>query len=390
MAARPEIKQWYQNVPKDADIDESLFSEPFASIFKSVAVDLKSLDINYVCNVYGPVMSTFFELSASYRASSPNYNKTFLNFLTTICDLYKIERTTMVVYPNKYTTKDWGNVYWEFLHLSSILVSYAFENGMINSFLDFTTIVKNIDCILPCPKCRHHYEMIKNSEDVKAVMKSMSFGAVMISLQIFHNIVTANVDKTADYANIPNRDRFLISDFALKYKCVDLQDENLRASTGYIKPTVDWQPTTHALLCIILSTYCSQPSYDRASILIKQHLYKNRKEFKDVVIPSRSEEFKILDTSDAAYEALTAKQLMYCLMRALLLQFQDTTVTAEAVQANKRLNYAIITMYRLYNTEIRTLVANNLTDPSQEALKNMLLGKLEKVRDMEFGELPTH
>lgn len=381
------IKFWYQNLPNDEDIDDSYYKEPFDKILKSTFEELKNLNINYIVERYKPSLSEFYELSLMYRVNVKKYNAIFENFIETLCNLFKIQRQPMMVFPNKYSTKEWGNVYWEFLHLSSILLSYAYENGMINNLLKFPTLVYNIDSILLCPKCAYHYSIVKNSDDVKQVIKSMSFGSIMISLQIFHNIITANVDKTPDYANIKNRERFLISDFALKYKCIDIQSEFNKKSTNYLKSCIDWQPTTHVLLSIILSTYCSQPFYDRTSNLLKYKLYAKNKHFSEMDFTIRNADVRPIDNSDLIYISMTEKQIQYCLMRALLLQFQDTNMSHESIEQNNRLNSALIAIYKRYNDDIRQLVSENMREPEQLEQKESILLKLDKLKTVPLDSL---
>lgn len=378
-------KPWYQNIPKDEAIDDSVFKEPMAKILKSIASELGTLSIDHIVAEYQPIMSEFYELSAPYRAFARNYNEIFEAFLEKICKIYNITREDMYVQTAKYSTSDWGKVYWEFLHLSSILLSHAFETGLVDSLLGFPTLVYNIDGILPCSRCAHHYAAIKEGDDMKQVIKSMAFGSTMVSLQIFHNIVTANVDKTPDYANRPNRERFLLSDFALKYKCIDVQDENFKLAKDYVKSCIDWQPTTHVLFCIILSTYCSQPSFDRASNLLKHHLYATHPAFGKSIVLAKNANIRALDVADLAYQALTAKQIQYCLVRALLLQFQDTAVSDDDLAKNVRLNYALVTIYKTFNSEMKTIVANSL--PNEPDLKKTLLAKLDRVQSADFASI---
>lgn len=378
-------KPWYQNLPKDEDIDASRFKDPMDKILVSIADELKSLNIQYIIKAYQPVMSEFYELSAPYRTAAKKYNQALENFIKTIGGLYGVEAEPMVVYPDKYSPTDWGNVYWQFLHLSSILLSYAFENGRINNLLDFPLIVYNIDLILPCAKCAHHYSLIKNNPEVTQTIKALSFGSVLVSLQIFHNIITANIDKSPDYANSPNRDPFLIPDFALKYKCIDSRSETLKKSNEYIKSCIDWQPTTHTLLCVILSTYCSQ-SYERTSKILKYKLYAKNESFSGINLSVRNGDIRALDTSDLVFMSMTEKQIQYCLGRALLMQFQDTNIPQENVEKNKRLNYALVTMYKLQNDAIRDIVSNMLAGPELEEFKNNILMKLDRVKTIDFEQ----
>lgn len=373
-------RTWYENLPQDSDLDDSLFSKPLDTIVQSILNELEILDIDIIVQQYTLVLSEFYELSESYRLRKPRYNEIFEKFVKTICEIYDIRREPMVIYPNKYTTREWGNVYWDFLHLSSILLSYAFETGKIDTLLNFSTLVYNVDCILPCPKCEAHYAAIKNKPELKQIIKVMNFGSVMISLQIFHNVITDNIDKTPDYANMPNRDRFLVADFALKYKCIDVQDEIIKRSSTYSKSHIDWQPVAHVLLSIILSAYCSQPSYDRASNLLKIKLYSTIRP--NVVKVSSKFEIRCIDKSDMIYASLTTKQVKYCLMRALLLQFQDTELDREEIEKNKRLNYAILKIYTDFKDEIKQLATACFNRPEELAEKNNVLSKLDQIPDV--------
>lgn len=382
-------KQWYETLPKDADIDDTLFKEPMDKILHATAEEFKTLDINYIINRYKPILSEFYELSSLYRQGAPKYNAIFENFVQKICDIYKIEREGMIVYAYKYTPKEWGNVYWEFLHLSSILLSFAFENGFIDTLLDFPTLVYNIDFILPCPKCRYHYSFIKDGDEVKRAIKRMSFGSIMQGVQEFHNIITYNVDRTPDYANRENRKPFFISDFALKYKCIDIQNETIRKSHEYIKSCIDWQPTTHTLLSIIISSYCSQPLYDRASNLLKYNLYSKNKNFTNININVRNNEIRPIDESDMYYVTMSSKQIQYCLMKALLLDFDDTNLSPTEMDQNVRLTYAIISIYKQYNNEIYDLISNVMTKPEQQAQKEAILMKFEKIKTLSINSSYT-
>lgn len=345
-------------VPNDLDInDDSL--KPFDDLLVKINKEFINLNISVIIERFEPILSEFYELSASYRHNVPKYNKILTDFIDELCYIYNIRKTVMLVHHNKYTTSAWGNVYWMFMHLSSILVSYAYETGRINDFINFPTIIYNIDLILPCSKCQAHFATIKSEFAIKNAIKSIAFGSAINGLVVFHNLVTSNVDKTVEYVNRPNRPTFFISDFALEYQCIELQNETVQKSPSYLRPVVDWQPTTHALLTTLLATYCPQP-YSRASNLIKRAVYSNDPAFKSTNLNIRNTDILAFDQQDLFFNRMTSKQIKYCLMKALLLQLQDTPITDQEIKNNRPFNNAIILMYRKHTDFIRQLVELNM------------------------------
>lgn len=380
----PKRKEWYENLPKNEDIDNSLL-EPLDHIFEIIANNLKDLNINYIIERYKPILTEFYELSAPFRNSAPLYNKKFEIFVKTICDIFKIKKDIIMVEANRYSPNDWGPIYWEFLHLSSILLSYAYENGMVNDLLDFPKLVYNIDTIVPCGKCAYHYSLIKEKYEVQNTIKRIAFGSVMLGVQHFHNIITSNVDKTPEYANRPNREPFFTSDFALKYKCIDLRSETIKKSNVRLKSHIDWQPGVHALLTIMLSYYCSQP-FDRTSAKVK-NAYREIPYFKDVQnLVDPQYEIRPFDTSDMIFLSMSTKQIKYCIMRAILLQFQDTNIPQLQIETNNRLNYAIFSIYQGFPDIVSKLIMNNMTKPEQLESRNRLLAKIKSLHGMEFNQ----
>lgn len=378
---------WYENLPKDDAIDDSQFKDAFDNILMSISEELRILSIETIVERFKTILPEFYDLSSNYRINAPKYNAVFEEFLLQICKIYNINfealKGSVVVYPGKYSVEDWGPVYWDFLHLSSILISHAFETNMVGSLLNFPLLVYQIDNILPCVKCAHHYSMIKETPDVKQIIQRLAFGSTIYAMQIFHNVVTKNIDTTPEYTNRPNRDPFLMPDFALKYKCIDIQNEMTKKATNYTQSCIDWQPTTHVLLSTILSTYCSQP-YDRTSNLLKYRLYSKNKHFANINLQVRNNDVRPIDSADLAYISMSEKQIQYCLMRALILQFQDTNVDQAQLEKNKRFNFAVVTLYKKFNNEIKDIVSKNLTEPNQMELRKSLLFKIDKVKDLDI------
>lgn len=365
------VNESFVNIPKDCDIDESTLA-PFDEILPNLASEFKNLNISTICQLFKPILDEFYELSYAYRYDKPKYNNCLEQFITELCSIYNIERTVIIVHAHKYTTHDWGRVYWLFLHYSSILLNYAYEMGKITHFLNFPLLVYNIDTILPCPKCIMHYRGIKNDFIVKNTIKQMSFGSNINGLIRFHNIITENVDKTPEYVNRPKRMMFSQAHFAAQYHCIERHNELLQKSLLYEPIYLDWQPTTHTLLTIILMTYCPQ-SYSRTSNNLKKNLYSKCNTFATINLNIKYTSYLIFNAEEHAMNSLTAKQIKYCLMRAILLQFQDTTLKPEDVKNFTVFQEAISKFYSMYPEFIRKLASLNLVSDHDAKTKNYIL-----------------
>lgn len=349
-----------ENIPKDSLIDESKLTA-IDDLIDRVYNEYKTLSIQTIVERYEPFMNEFWELSLPFRtqAYKEPYNNLLENLINRINDLYGVVRTPMIVQAYKYSTTAWGHVYWSFLHLTSILLFYAFQEKRIRSLLDFPTIVYHIDVILPCSICETHYRQIKDSFDIKSdIIKHMSYGSVITYLMIFHNAITVNVDKTIQYANRPNRRLYGQADFALTYNCIEISDELVKKTTEYYNNYLDWQPSTHTLLSILFSTFHKVP-FVRSSNHLKYKLYKSKFQ-NDLDLGLRFNQLLVYRDTEVAYQILTPKQVKYSLMRVLLLQLNETDLTEKQIQDNKLFNYSIIMLYKKYPDLITRLMNDNM------------------------------
>lgn len=395
---RMQFNGYNVRVPNDSDIDAKLL-EPFKEFYPIIANEFETLNIKVIVEKFEPILDEFYELSEQSRRNAPKYNQILENLIDKLTNIFNLKRTVIYVRVNSYTTTQWGNVYWLFMHYTSILLSYAYSNGLINDYLDFPSIIYNIDTILPCPMCRSHYLAIKQTPEVKATIKTIAFGMTITGLIDFHNIITANVDQTLEHMHKPKRNRFTMPDFVLKYKCVELPDKpNAVKNQTYIPKDVDWQSTTHAHLSIILAIYCPQ-LYLQASCTMKQLVYATEPEFKHIRLLNKKYNFNsIYNSTDLLISRMSKKQIIYCIVRALLLQLQDTLISEDEMQNNRFYNESIVSLYRMHPQIIRKLVdlnmpmkANNQMATSdtpvmpQYPSKQFILDMLEKI-----SQTPTY
>lgn len=234
--------------------------------------ELADSSIESIAIEFESVMSEFLALSEAQRNLNIDYDDSLNQMIDVICENYNLRRQFMHIKASNYTTDLWGNVYWRFLHLGSILITDLLWNRKIENTLDLPLIVYNIDYVLPCPMCSAHYATIKPTNAVKAAVKEIAFGNLMSGVQAFHNLVTENVDKTLEYANRPKRPPFTIVDFARVYKCIELPPKDTLKSVTYIRNRVDWQPDTHRILTTFYAL-ASRSSYLSSSEFLKHEVY---------------------------------------------------------------------------------------------------------------------
>ncbi|CAK9825671.1 hypothetical protein ANTRET_LOCUS3638 [Anthophora retusa] len=242
------------------------------------ANELKLMNVDVVLAEFQPILDEFYALSESMRASQPAYNTVFTNFLSTLCEIYPTLRINILILRlSNYSVDVWGPVYWRFFHYCSILVAYAFQTNRINDMLDLSTLIYNVDCILPCSMCTMHYQAIKPNTLVQNTVKNMSFARVMSGVQEFHNIVTKNISQLSEHQNYPKKPYFNVIDFAKTYKCVEQLPEDFLKSNTYVRCEVDWQTPRHRLLTTFLLLSARIP-YTKASNMLKRQVYPAIKE----------------------------------------------------------------------------------------------------------------
>lgn len=397
---------WYNILPADNEIDDYLIEPLDELICKEIQEEFRTTSIQMAVDEFQKITSEFLELSARKRELEPSYSKILMNFVNTMCRVYKCKIVPMFVNVNNYTTPQWGPVYWRFLHYSSILLAYAYENKMIASFLDFATIVYQIHLVLPCPTCKSHYMSVRETVEITDTIKYVAFGLPMVGVHFFHNLITKNVDSylTKLSANREHRRPFLVSDFARTYHCLSFTDETLNTSETYVPSRFDWQPPTHCALATIVGTYTRQ-TYMRAScrlktmynatIALKNNRYRSSSSSSMLLSPNRNStmstsssstttlmhnntppepfnisvpvlKVRLLHISDKVFMELTAKQFKYILMRALCLQFQNTELTTEMVHSNTELNIGLVQMYGRHPDVCMELAKRNLTHGPEE------------------------
>lgn len=345
--------------------------KPIDKLLKCIANEFKNTNFKNIINEYDSILSYFYNYTAPFRKAAPKYGAMLMNTINKLCAVYNLKLRDFLVHVDKHSKNDWGNLYWSFLHYTSILIAYAYEENLILDVLNFPSIVYNINEILPCQQCIHHYMAIKESDEIKTCIKYIAYGYVMSGLQQFHRLITKNVESTPEYANIPKQPYFSVSDYAMKYKCIELQNEKIKLSESYIRNSVDLQTETHVLLTTLLITYFRQP-YGRGSNLLKHNVYINDENFKSINmhLKSRSE---IVPSSiqEIIFDQLHSKQIKYVLVKALLMQRDNNILTHESIYNVDLCQKTILLLYKKFPDVIMDLLDTNLPTSSKiEELPN--------------------
>ncbi|KAI5630601.1 p33 [Venturia canescens] len=227
--------------------------------------ELTTLSIGFIIERFTPIYNEFrgYLEGIRIKQSYKNLIDGFLHFLSVTYDLNK---ETMLVNVGNYSTSEWGPLYWSFLHLSSILLQHALAEKMVNDVRGFPAIIYNIDEILPCSMCQQHYYNIKDSSEIRQIIKTIAFGHVVQGTFYFHGMITENMNKSDRFETKP---AFLTTQFCELYHCFPTSMQDTRSLSTIARSPIDWQSTLHVHLSVILGI-ASQVSFLRASNRLKR------------------------------------------------------------------------------------------------------------------------
>lgn len=251
-------------------------------LFDTAKRQLDACTVDRVVAEFVPVLSEF-EAYVESVAMSDAYRGRLSAFIDFLKSAFELSTTVMLVQTNKYSTDMWGPLYWSFLHYASILLQYALHTGLTDDVKEFPTLVYNVDKMLPCSICIAHYLSVKRQNDVRYLIKMMSFGHVIQGVYLFHNVISENVrrHRYATAENAPPSSTFSPIDFAKRYHCYPLTTsaENAYKSSVYSRPGLDWQPSLHLSVSVILVVNYNV-SYSRVSNYVKR-VYGSKKHTSD-------------------------------------------------------------------------------------------------------------
>lgn len=240
-------------------------------LFDAAKQQLDAFGVDRVVAAFVPVLSEFEAYTEGVAIPDP-YRERLTGFILFLKSAYHLPTQVMLVQSGKYTTDMWGQLYWSFLHYSSILLQYALRAGLADDVKDFPTLVYNIELMLPCGLCISHYGGIKRSNgNVLYAVKLMSFGHVVQGVYQFHNAIAENIHGQRRDADASPFRPFSPIDFARQYGCYPMTtvSDNEHKSTTYSRPMLDWQTPLHLSVSVVLVIRYGV-SYSRVSNRLKR------------------------------------------------------------------------------------------------------------------------
>lgn len=261
---------------------------------------LDAYTVDRVVTAFVPVLSEF-EAYVEGVTVSDAYRSRLSAFTAFLKSTFELTTTVMLVQTSKYSTDMWGPLYWSFLHYASILLQYALHTGLTDDVKDFPTLVYNIDKMLPCSMCIAHYLSVKHQNNVRYLIKMMSFGHVIQGLYQFHNVISENVYRHRYPKDAPPFRTFTPIDFAKRYHCYPLTTtaDNAHKSSEYSRPRLDWQSPLHLSVSVILVVNYSV-SYSRVSNYVKR-MYGQLQQHTSSTKKSTSDELMLMYPRPTVY-----------------------------------------------------------------------------------------
>lgn len=203
------------------------------------------------------------------------YTNILNEFNRIVCNMYNVN--PKLVYIKLDFVNIWGNIFWNYLHYTSILLQNATFNGLSDENLfNFPLLVYNINEILPCSECLAHYLSIKQTQPVLNCLKTISFGYVVNGIFEFHNLINVNIRK---FDPTSDKTFFGSNKFYRQYNCLlyeNLLTNTISTETFQVAP-IELQTKLHIILSELLRISSKCRSMFIASNRLK-HLYKTSNE----------------------------------------------------------------------------------------------------------------
>lgn len=237
--------------------EEENFNEEIASHFTENDVEVlmkiaknEKVTIDSISMKAEVAFDNFRHYINSTFTESTKYKTSLFVIINTLSNIYKLKTSFVYFIPKNFNRKEWGNIYWTFFHYASILIQHAFFEKKIHSMLNLPLVLFNIDEILICSICKHHYTSIKHSDAVKETIKEISFGSIIAGVYKFHNIINSNI--TMFQKDVPPHPFFTPIDFIELYKCSP-NLPSITTSREYVNLPCLFQSKIQAFLTNILN-----------------------------------------------------------------------------------------------------------------------------------------
>lgn len=163
----------------------------------------------------------------------------------------------------------WGPAFWSFIHYTSILMNVAFEHGVIKDQSLFAAFVYNVDFILPCNVCAHHYEERKNSEQTLDILKRIAFNMGVDACFRLHHMVSQHAESMKE----PQKNKkYGVVDFANQYNCIEINDLTTISVKDHSPTYIDVHKPAYTALSYLVHLAYGGLSFQLACLSVKKKI----------------------------------------------------------------------------------------------------------------------
>ena len=210
----------------------SAVEELFSSVFEEAQQLNKVAQINQVDVIlekYDAVMNEYWAIVKN-NGMHPQLLEIVDKILNMLCKSYPkyLTRRNLTVLNTGYIPV-WGPKIWDFIHKTSLLLIDLKEKGKITNFMNFASVVYNLDSGLPCTGCASNFSEAK--PQFTSSLEVACAGNIVEFAQGVHRVVSLKVANQRGYT--PPK-TFTAEDFMLHYGCYP---NYIRQSTteGYLQ-----------------------------------------------------------------------------------------------------------------------------------------------------------
>lgn len=247
-----------------------------------------------------PIMNEFYQVAMTTLQRRPqtecskitpwtsqDYGIFLEEFIRQMCEtnwgvgeskLYLVKNDAVRIAYNLYDATKWGNLYWKFLHLASILVSHAITSKLWDHCFRFPILVVHIDLILPCTICVGHYQTIKpelkvDGSKLHQLSVSLCCGTTIEAVYLFHNLISYNINKSNQVLASP-KPYFTPQEFAHLYHVLFPKVEQPLINT-YCDAFFEPMSPFHTIICTLMKVGMDVNNDPSPFVVISDYL-KNR------------------------------------------------------------------------------------------------------------------
>lgn len=207
------------------------------------------IGVDVIVSMYQDCKTAVFEFLQTDES-----NETFkllLQINSVLSAVYNVPETgkEILIDYSQLSINVWGPLLWKLLHCLSILIQNAYYNGHIDTLLNFSEFIQNLDSILPCPECAFNYKKSKDTLPYKRVFKMLNFGFLVSGTHRFHNLISDHVAKQHGHVNAEFNDFH----FVFQYGCYPRYKCNNFIETSVVRSPVKFYRPEHIKLALVLT-----------------------------------------------------------------------------------------------------------------------------------------